>query len=99
MLDQKVFVPQLERISLKKVLTDVISIMQGQARLRAIRIALKFTGKDIVLQIDQMRTIQILLNLISNAIKFSPEDSVIHLETSYHMLEAGVFQVRITVVD
>jgi len=48
--------------------------MEGQARLKAVKIIRKFDGPDIELQIDQMRTIQILLNLISNAIKFSPDN-------------------------
>ena len=48
--------------------------MEGQARLKAIKLNRKFDSSDIELQIDQMRTIQILLNLISNAIKFSPEN-------------------------
>jgi signal transduction histidine kinase len=48
--------------------------MEGQARTKDIKLIRVFKGKDITLQMDQMRTIQILLNLISNAIKFSPEN-------------------------
>lgn len=52
MLDQKVFVPQLQQLSLKKVLRDTVTIMEGQARLKAIKLVKKFTGKDVELQID-----------------------------------------------
>lgn len=54
--------------------------MEGQARTKSIKLVKKFHGIDVDLQIDQMRTIQILLNLISNAIKFSPDNSKIYIE-------------------
>lgn len=36
-----------------------------------------------------MRTIQILLNLVSNAIKFSPQDSQIEIVCDYMSLDQG----------
>lgn len=46
-----------------------------------------------------MRTIQILLNLISNAIKFSPDDSKIDIECRQKPAELGKILVEIGVVD
>ena len=63
--------------------------MEGQARVRGIKLNKKYKGTDVELQIDQMRTIQILLNLISNAIKFSPEDGKIDIECSYKPTAPG----------
>lgn len=80
MLDMNAFTPQLEIISLKKILQDAVTISSGQAHLRSIKLNRKFKGSDIELQIDKMRTIQILLNLISNAIKFSPDNGEIDVE-------------------
>ena len=72
--------PQLQQMSLKKVVCDTATMMIGQARLKNIRFSIKFAGDDIQLQIDLMRTTQILLNLISNAVKFSPENSKVEIE-------------------
>ena len=73
--------------------------MQGQARIRGIKLNRKFHDSDVELQIDQMRTIQILLNLISNAIKFSPEDGQIDIECKYKNQKPGIVKVEISVTD
>ena len=41
--------------------------------LRDIKVNTSFKCKDLTIEIDQMRTTQILFNLISNAIKFSKD--------------------------
>jgi signal transduction histidine kinase len=46
-----------------------------------------------------MRTIQILINLISNAIKFSPENSKIDIECRHKPSELGKILIEISVVD
>lgn len=43
-------------LSLKKTLRDPVTIMEGQARLKNIKLERKFIGEDFELQIDQMRT-------------------------------------------
>lgn len=54
-----------------------------------------------VLSIDKMRTMQILLNLISNALKFSSEDEIVTIKSSYTELkeEPGKYLVAISVRD
>jgi len=44
---------------------------------------LSFEQKDVRLEADKMRTTQILLNLISNAIKFSYDDEKIKIKCNY----------------
>lgn len=73
--------------------------MQGQASIRGIKLRTKFNGANVELQIDQLRTIQILLNLISNAIKFSPDSGSIEIECSNQPKELGLTEVEISVVD
>ena len=67
--------------------------MEGQAKVRGLTLNFSFKQKDIRLQLDQMRTIQILLNLISNAVKFSPENAKIEIECNYLKLEQSTVQV------
>ena len=72
MLDRQVFMPQLEFNSLKNVIRDAVDIMKGHATYSKISMVIVFKKeKDIILKIDRMRSLQIILNLVSNAIKFS----------------------------
>ena len=99
MLDQKSFVSQLERLSLKKVITNATSIMKAQAMLRNIKIGVGFKCNDLMLDIDNMRTTQILFNLISNAIKFSNDSGRIIVKCEHKMIEQAKFQVELSVID
>lgn len=57
--------------------------MKSQAELQEIDIQCKFKGSDLILSMDKMRTIQILLNLISNALKFSGEYETVKIKNGY----------------
>jgi signal transduction histidine kinase len=50
---------------------ETINILEGQASLRRVKLVLKAECNEVQVNLDTMRTQQILLNLISNAIKFS----------------------------
>ena len=54
-----------------------MNILQGQASLRGIKLAFKPECSELKVSLDTMRTQQIMLNLISNAIKFSLENDVV----------------------
>jgi signal transduction histidine kinase len=56
---------------LKKVVNDVVSIFTAQAKMKNVTVELNFEGEDQTLMLDQMRIHQIMLNLMSNAMKFS----------------------------
>lgn len=57
------------------------------------RIELVCSVEDYIVQLDYNRIIQVLVNLISNAIKFSPENSKIELR-AWHEQENAYFSVR-----
>ena len=72
MIDRQVFTPQLEFNSLKDVIRDAVDIMKGQASYSNITLVDVFKkDKDITIKMDKMRSLQIILNLVSNALKFS----------------------------
>jgi K+-sensing histidine kinase KdpD len=71
LLDQKVFTPHLEKHLIKKVVKDAVSIFEAQASAKKLTIDVKFEGENRTLMLDQMRIHQIMLNLMSNATKFS----------------------------
>ncbi len=74
-----------------ELLIDVADEMGGLIRNgQKIKI---FSDKQTVLKTDKQLLKNILLNLVSNALKYSPEDKDVHLHTSY--LDANTFQIAV----
>jgi signal transduction histidine kinase/response regulator RpfG family c-di-GMP phosphodiesterase len=67
----------LEPHRIDSLLANCLSSLRELARKRAIVFKLTVTGKATPLPVDHLRIGQVLNNLISNAIKFSPEQSAI----------------------
>ena len=55
----------------KKVVKDAVSMFEAQANAKKLTIDVKFEGVNRTLMLDKMRIHQIMLNLMSNAMKFS----------------------------
>jgi PAS domain S-box-containing protein len=60
-----------------KMVGEVAETMRSSADLKHVRINEEIEGKLPELVIDQERIKQVLINLVNNAIKFSPDDTVI----------------------
>ena len=68
-----------KKTDVTKMVIEIIEIMQVSADIKRIKINAE-TGSDVPeLTIDKDRITQVLVNLLNNAIKFSPVDSMIHI--------------------
>ncbi|MBE3122381.1 MAG: hypothetical protein IMZ58_09275 [Thermoplasmata archaeon] len=69
-----------EKIDVTKMVKEIAETMQASADLKGIKINVE-TGIDVPeLTIDIDRITQVVVNLLNNAIKFSPDDSMIHIK-------------------
>jgi signal transduction histidine kinase len=89
-------------LSLDPVVEGVVRIVKGDVRDRRIEIETHLPAKPLRLEADPSRFKQILYNLVSNAVKFSPDGSSV--EVRAQQLAAtesplGVASVELAVVD
>ncbi|MBE3136899.1 MAG: PAS domain S-box protein [Thermoplasmata archaeon] len=70
-----------EKTDATKMVKEVAETMQIPADLKGIKINVDIQKGIPDLMIDQERMKQVLMNLVDNAIKFSPDGSMIHIKT------------------
>ena len=86
----------IEDISPSKVIDDCLSMVSALAQGRNIQIAIdNVTGADVLVRADHVRLKQVLLNLISNAIKYNREDGHIRITAD----RSGPHMLRLNVTD
>jgi PAS domain S-box-containing protein len=71
------FIP--EKTDIKNMLEETVETMQSSADLKHITITGEMEDMMPELTIDQERVKQVIINIISNAIKFSPDGSIINI--------------------
>ena len=81
-LDQKGRHLDYSDFDINNVIKTTAATFEGTCRDRRISIELLLTGQTLFVHADMVQIQQVLYNLIDNAIKFSPEDSVIKIESS-----------------
>ncbi|MCP4298089.1 MAG: histidine kinase [Proteobacteria bacterium] len=62
----------IEKVSLNEIAQNAINSMSQLAKDRGIRISASFGDNNVILMADHDRLIQVMVNFISNAIKFCP---------------------------
>lgn len=67
---------------INNIIRNVAASFEGTCREKRIAIELILTGDEMYVTADMGKIQQVLYNLLDNAIKFSPHDSVIKLETT-----------------
>lgn len=71
----------IKRSSAKNIITESINSLKPQAEAKGIKLENNLT-QDLLVNCDASRIIQVLSNLISNAIKFSPINSMIDIKAN-----------------
>jgi len=84
-----------EAVSLSEVMTECRSMMGPQAQKRGIRMILPEFGSPLFVNADRIRLKQIIINLVSNAIKYNKDQGTV--EVGYTMCSPG--RIRLNVRD
>lgn len=82
-------------IDLRSIIADVVSLMRLQAEQAGIELREEHQPSNVVLQVDENRIRQVLLNLLSNALKFTPRSGSVTVATSVD----GAGTLSISVAD
>ncbi len=69
----------LERVELGAVVSSVVSLMEGFAVIRDVRLEIRAAGELPAVDVDVAKLRQVLLNLLSNAIKYSRAGGVVEI--------------------
>ena len=69
-----------ERVDLAAVVTSVVSLMEGFAVVREVRLEARPEPDLPPVEVDLAKLRQVLLNLLSNAVKFSPAGGLVVVE-------------------
>jgi len=86
---------ELQEIDLNELILQVAERMKPQAAQKSIRLATDVQAALPKLWADPDRVIQVLNNLISNALRYTPENGVISIQTTFQS-NSGTFQISVT---
>jgi two-component system phosphate regulon sensor histidine kinase PhoR len=85
---------ELTKFDVNLVVEDAVSTVIPQAKQRDVRLSPDLPAGGVVLEADKSRVRQILVNLVANAVKFTPAGGSVRVE-----LKQEVGQVRFSVID
>ncbi len=97
---------EVSQVGMTALVNAALSELGPVIEERGVRIDLFCTARDDTLSVDAVRIRQLLRNLVSNAVKFSPVAGVVRIEIEDAVLDAatdatsgGIAALRISVVD
>ncbi len=66
-------------VGVRQLLADAVSLTRGMAADKHQRLIIRMENDDLMVTADEYRSKQILVNLVSNALKYSPADTTVTL--------------------
>lgn len=81
-LDIKQRMMDFRTFDINETIKRTAAFFEGICTSRKIRLELILSGKELLVKADQEKIRQVLYNLLDNAIKFSPDNSIIIMETT-----------------
>lgn len=88
---------ELGDVDSSEVITDTVALIQPLADDRGV--ALQCRGGSVMVRADQRRLRQVILNLLSNAVRFSPAGTTVEVSTSASVTHDGASVAHIAVRD
>jgi PAS domain S-box-containing protein len=87
---------QIAPISLNRLCESSLTFVKQQAQKKKINLSTKISADLETIEVDERRIRQVLINLLNNAVKFTPEGGEVSLEITTNS-EEGILQI--TVID
>ena len=92
--------PNFEEASFYEIVNEVIMIMQSQTELKKIKLIFDVGAvKGEKYMLDVQRTMQVLINLISNATKFSQIGGIVKINVETKKVDGQLTNILIHVID
>ncbi len=88
------FAMEMQRVDLKEIAADALRGMERLAGPKKIMLRLDAEGGDYALNGDYSRLRQMLIIVLDNAIKFSPENTTVHLEVKHTAGGSALLRIR-----
>lgn len=89
----------LESFDLDALVDEIVVLMSAQAENKSITLEVKRAYRDKLLIGDELRLNQVLINIVGNALKFTPEHGTITISVEQVMQEEGMATIRFSVKD
>ena len=85
---------QIETLNLSELLATTLTLIEGEARQRDIRVSTELSPRAATVLGDATRVKQILTNLLSNAVKYNAEGGRVHIASQ--LVESDTVEIAVT---